>query len=72
MKKNRAAEQFIKLLEIVEELRGPEGCPWDKEQSHESLLPYFLEEAYEVISFKKSWFSQKVLVQKCKKLMKIA
>ena len=57
MKKNRAAEQFIKLLEIVEELRGPEGCPWDKEQSHESLLPYFLEEAYEVIESvdEKNW-----------------
>ena len=57
MKKNRAAEQFIKLLAIVEELRGPEGCPWDKEQSHESLLPYFLEEAYEVIESvdEKNW-----------------
>jgi len=40
---------FTELLKIVEELRGPNGCPWDKEQTHESLLPYFLEEAYEVI-----------------------
>ena len=57
MEKDRAAEQFIKLLEIVEELRGPEGCPWDKEQTHESLLPYFLEEAYEVIESvdEKNW-----------------
>ena len=37
------------LVNIVEKLRSPEGCPWDKEQTHESLLPYFLEEAYEVI-----------------------
>ena len=57
MKKDKAAEQFIKLLDIVERLRGPDGCPWDKEQNHESLLPYFLEEAYEVIESidEKNW-----------------
>ena len=49
MNKEKAAENFINLLQIVENLRGPDGCPWDKEQTHESLLPYFLEEAYEVI-----------------------
>ncbi|OGH01876.1 MAG: nucleoside triphosphate pyrophosphohydrolase [Candidatus Lambdaproteobacteria bacterium RIFOXYD1_FULL_56_27] len=38
-----------RLIEIVAQLRGPDGCPWDKEQSHLSLLPYLLEEAYEVI-----------------------
>ncbi|MBN1894174.1 nucleoside triphosphate pyrophosphohydrolase [bacterium] len=30
-------------------LRGPDGCPWDKEQTHDSLKPYLLEEAYEVL-----------------------
>tara|TARA_A100001011_G_C14292675_1_gene836956 strand:+ start:452 stop:1237 length:786 start_codon:yes stop_codon:yes gene_type:complete len=49
MKKDKSAEQFIKLLDIVEKLRGPDGCPWDKEQTPASLLPYFLEETYEVI-----------------------
>ena len=49
MKIDKSAEQFIKLLEIVEKLRGPNGCPWDKEQTPASLLPYFLEETYEVI-----------------------
>ena len=44
-----AAKEFVKLLEIVEKLRGPNGCPWDKEQTPQSLLPYFLEETYEVI-----------------------
>ena len=43
MNKEKAAKQFIKLLDIVEKLRGPNGCPWDREQTHESLLPYFLE-----------------------------
>ena len=49
MNKHHAAEKFVELLEIVEKLRGPDGCPWDKEQTHASLLPYFLEEAYEVM-----------------------
>ena len=49
MKKDKSAEQFIRLLDIVEKLRGPDGCPWDKEQTPASLLPYFLEETYEVI-----------------------
>ena len=49
MNKPAAADKFIKLLEIVEKLRGPDGCPWDKEQTHASLLPYFIEEAYEVM-----------------------
>src|SRR6266480_4731130 len=39
---------FEKLCEIVAELRGPGGCPWDREQTHESLLPALIEEAYEV------------------------
>ncbi len=42
-------EKFEKLVKIVERLRGPGGCPWDQEQTHASLLPYFIEEAYEVI-----------------------
>jgi len=33
----------------MEKLRSPEGCPWDREQSHESLLKYLIEEAYEVV-----------------------
>jgi tetrapyrrole methylase family protein/MazG family protein len=38
-----------KLIEIVEMLRSPNGCPWDKEQTHESLKANMLEEAYEAI-----------------------
>jgi MazG family protein len=40
-------EQFAKLCDIVAKLRGPGGCPWDREQSNESLLPALIEEAYE-------------------------
>lgn len=37
-----------KLREVVHRLRAPGGCPWDREQTHESLIPHLLEEAYEV------------------------
>jgi len=37
-----------KLLHIMEVLRSPEGCPWDRQQNHETLRPYVIEEAYEV------------------------
>ena len=40
---------FIKLIKIVKKLRAPDGCEWDKDQTHETLIPYLLEEAYEVI-----------------------
>lgn len=42
----RSIEDF---QEIIARLRAPEGCPWDKEQTHRSLRPYLLEEAYEVL-----------------------
>jgi tetrapyrrole methylase family protein/MazG family protein len=40
---------FARLVEIMRRLRAPGGCPWDAEQSHESLKRYLLEECYEVI-----------------------
>jgi len=40
---------FTKLIDIMVKLRGPHGCPWDKEQTHKSLKPYLLEEVYEVL-----------------------
>jgi MazG family protein len=42
------ADHFQQLCEIVAKLRGPGGCPWDREQTQESLLPALIEEAYEV------------------------
>ncbi|RHW31811.1 nucleoside triphosphate pyrophosphohydrolase [Neobacillus notoginsengisoli] len=41
--------EFSKLRDIIAVLRGPEGCPWDQEQTHESLKKYLIEETYEVI-----------------------
>jgi tetrapyrrole methylase family protein/MazG family protein len=37
------------LVEILEALRGPQGCPWDKEQTHESLTQYLIEETHELV-----------------------
>src|SRR5881394_739471 len=41
-------DDFAKLCEIVAKLRAPGGCPWDREQTNESLVPALIEEAYEV------------------------
>jgi MazG family protein len=44
-----AGEWFEKLVELQARLRAPNGCPWDREQTHETLRTYLLEEAYEVL-----------------------
>jgi MazG family protein len=40
-------DKFAKLCDIVAKLRAPDGCPWDREQTNESLVPALIEEAYE-------------------------
>jgi tetrapyrrole methylase family protein/MazG family protein len=42
-------KDFHDLIEIMDTLRGEEGCPWDREQTHETLRRYIIEECYEVI-----------------------
>ena len=44
-----AGDAFLRLLSIIETLRGPEGCPWDRKQTPSSLAPNLIEEAYEFI-----------------------
>src|SRR5215831_381470 len=44
----QSTNSFARLCDIVAKLRAPGGCPWDREQTHESLLPAVIEEAYEV------------------------
>ncbi len=46
---SRAQDAIERLLSIMERLRGPGGCPWDREQTLRSLRPYVLEETYEVL-----------------------
>src|SRR4029450_7956998 len=43
------ADHFGQLCGIVAKLRAPGGCPWDREQTHDSLLPALIEEAYEIV-----------------------
>jgi XTP/dITP diphosphohydrolase len=41
--------QLVRAVEIMDRLRSPGGCPWDAEQTHSSLAPYLIEEAYETL-----------------------
>jgi tetrapyrrole methylase family protein/MazG family protein len=43
-----AGELFARFVELIARLRAPGGCPWDREQTHESVKPMTIEEAYEV------------------------
>ena len=47
--KEELKHQFDTLRSIVKTLRGPDGCPWDRKQTHESLREYAIEEVYELI-----------------------
>ena len=47
--RDQAVDSLRALNEVVERLRAPGGCPWDREQTHRSLRPYLLEETYEVL-----------------------
>jgi XTP/dITP diphosphohydrolase len=44
-----AGQRFEKLVALQARLRGPGGCPWDAEQTHESLRTFLIEEAYETL-----------------------
>src|SRR6266852_1927869 len=44
-----AAQHLQKAIEIMARLRGPDGCPWDREQTFDSIKKYTLEETYEVL-----------------------
>ena len=47
--KDATLQAFQRLFEIIKKLRGPDGCPWDNEQTADSLKPNILEEAYECV-----------------------
>jgi MazG family protein len=46
---NTPGQQFNRLVEIMAQLRGPDGCPWDREQNFDTIKPYTIEETYEVL-----------------------
>lgn len=43
------SDRFDELVQLMAKLRAPDGCPWDRKQTHDSLKPYLLEETYEVL-----------------------
>ncbi|EMI69691.1 putative protein MazG [Leptospira noguchii str. Bonito] len=49
MRAKSTLEEITKLQEVTSILRGENGCPWDKEQDHQTLVPYLIEESQEVI-----------------------
>ena len=47
--KSKKISNIDRLVNIIKKLRAPNGCEWDKKQTHESLIPYLIEETYEVV-----------------------
>ncbi len=60
------------LFDVVRRLRAPDGCPWDREQTHESLRPYLLEETYEVLDAIDSGDDAKLLEELGDLLLQVA
>jgi tetrapyrrole methylase family protein / MazG family protein len=56
----RAGKTFAELLEVMARLRGDNGCPWDKEQSHTSLRSFLLEESHELLDALDQGNAQKI------------
>ena len=56
-KQQEAGEKFVELVKIMERLRAPGGCPWDRKQTFDTIKPYLLEESYEVMDAidKRDW-----------------
>jgi len=46
--------KFVELKRVIDKLHGPDGCMWDKKQTHSSLIPHFREEARELVAAVKS------------------
>jgi tetrapyrrole methylase family protein/MazG family protein len=44
-----AGEKFSELLDLMAQMRGENGCPWDREQTHQTLTPFLLEETHELL-----------------------
>ncbi len=57
---NNETTAFNELVKTIGQLRGPNGCPWDKEQTHESLKRFLVEEVYEVIEAIRSGDDEKL------------
>ena len=45
----KTLNHFDSLVQVIRDLRGPDGCPWDQEQTHQTLTPYAIEETFEMV-----------------------
>ena len=45
----KTLNSFESLIQVISDLRGPDGCPWDKEQTHQTLTPFAIEEVHEMV-----------------------
>ena len=57
---DKVTKEFEELVRTIAILRGPDGCPWDKEQTHDSLKKYAIEETYEVVEAIESGDSKRI------------
>ena len=71
MSKPQDSSQFSTLVDIIARLRSPDGCPWDREQSHASLRGCLLEECYEVLEALDEGDSRRLSVEMGDLLMQI-
>jgi len=69
---NRKLDAFSTLIDVIARLRAPEGCPWDKEQTHLSLKPNLVEECYEALEAIDEGDDQKLCEELGDILMQIA
>jgi tetrapyrrole methylase family protein/MazG family protein len=60
MLSERETRSYESLRNVIARLRAPDGCPWDREQTHASLRPYVIEEAYEVLAVLDSGSTEKL------------
>ena len=58
---NETKDAFQQLYSVIQKLRSPEGCPWDREQTAGSLKEYVLEEAFELVEAIEKGFHEDVV-----------
>lgn len=68
----RSLGTWVDFLSVVAELRSEHGCPWDREQTHESLIPFTLEEAYELVAAIRSGKTEHIVEELGDLLLQIA
>ena len=66
------AQAFDRMLDIVDRLRAPDGCPWDRKQTVETMAPHLIEEAYELLEAVECGADQDIIEEAGDVLMVVA